>query len=213
MLERWMDKEEDETLLKRWQTPEETPPEIPPGIPRSAVRPDELRAQLGSMPQSTGPVIAPPIPQPGIPQDPFVSRMSDSGSSDYAPPSGIPQAGASTLGKAEQAIMGVPIVQTLNSGLSNMYANIARIPADIYDVFALPQNALASATGWDAIRAQSPEWLQNNPVAKYYDKASESSNYVNERWGKQGIGFEQLVDKGDIGEIVVFRPPGSYERP
>ena len=58
--------------------------------------------------------------------------------------------------------------RALNSGLARMNANIARIPAAIYDVAAIPQNAVARVTGLP-IAVKSPDWLINNPGAKFYD--------------------------------------------
>lgn len=63
---------------------------------------------------------------------------------------------------------------SLNAGLASMYSGIARVPALTYDAFALPQNLVARYADMPALRAQSPDWLMNNPVAKYYDKAQEA---------------------------------------
>ncbi len=74
----------------------------------------------------------------------------------------------------------------LNSGLSSMYAQTAKIPAEIYDIAALPQNLIAKyapnlkdtefakAIGYSGSQVKSPDWLQNNPISNFYDaKAKE----------------------------------------
>jgi len=62
--------------------------------------------------------------------------------------------------------------RSLNSGLSRLNANVARVPAVAYDIAALPQNLIAKAIGKSDYQVGSPEWLMDNPIAKYYDDAS-----------------------------------------
>ncbi len=66
-----------------------------------------------------------------------------------------------------------PLVEDLynsfNSGLANLWASVARMPAAVYDVAAIPQNFLVKSLGRDDLQVKSPEWLMNNPVAELYD--------------------------------------------
>lgn len=82
------------------------------------------------------------------------------------------------LGKVEQTVSDHSMMSTmysaLNSGLASMYSNVARVPALTYDAFALPQNLVAKYADIPELAVRSPDWLMNNPVAKYYDQAAES---------------------------------------
>lgn len=65
--------------------------------------------------------------------------------------------------------------KSLNTGVARLDAGIMRLPALAYDVAAIPQNAFVKAIGKPDWQARSPEWLINNPAAKYYDAAAEAS--------------------------------------
>ena len=58
-------------------------------------------------------------------------------------------------------------------GLARMYSSLAKAPAYVYDVAALPQNLTYKAMGSDK-RVRSPEWLRNNPVAQFYDEGAKA---------------------------------------
>lgn len=60
--------------------------------------------------------------------------------------------------------------EALNSGLAQFNATAARIPALAYSLYTLPQNAVAKFTGDKSYEAKVPDWLLNNPVAKFYDE-------------------------------------------
>ena len=60
------------------------------------------------------------------------------------------------------------------AGSAELGQGAARIPSLLYETAAMPQNLLADVTGWKWLEAKSPEWLKNNPVAKYYDKQVQS---------------------------------------
>lgn len=62
----------------------------------------------------------------------------------------------------------------LNSGLANLYSSAAKVPALAYDVAALPQNIIADKLDLPSLKTQSPEWLRNNPISKYYDNAAQA---------------------------------------
>jgi hypothetical protein len=89
-----------------------------------------------------------------------------------------------------------PYVQSFMSGLSKANENLTRIPAFAYDALALPQNVLEKMTGWQ-VGTKSPDWLMDNPLSTYFDKASESYNY--KKKGFEGESLETLVKKKEIG--------------
>lgn len=64
--------------------------------------------------------------------------------------------------------------RSLNAGFAQLDANLARLPAAVYDVAAIPQNLLVKAAGRPDLQVRSPEWLINNPVAKYYDSSAKA---------------------------------------
>jgi diguanylate cyclase (GGDEF)-like protein len=61
------------------------------------------------------------------------------------------------------------LYSALSSGMASTNAAIARIPSLIYSAAAIPQNIIAEKTGIKSLEARPPEWLINNPVARYYD--------------------------------------------
>uniref|UniRef100_A0A6H1ZBK5 Large polyvalent protein associated domain-containing protein n=1 Tax=viral metagenome TaxID=1070528 RepID=A0A6H1ZBK5_9ZZZZ len=61
------------------------------------------------------------------------------------------------------------IYNGVQSGLSSTWANVARTPAAMYDLAAIPQNFLVKALGKPELQVKSPEWMMNNPIAKTYD--------------------------------------------
>jgi hypothetical protein len=62
----------------------------------------------------------------------------------------------------------------LNSGLAQLYSSAARVPALMYDTAALPQNLVVKAFGHPELQVKAPDWLANNPVAKYYDEQAKA---------------------------------------
>lgn len=63
---------------------------------------------------------------------------------------------------------------SLAKGSASAMSSISRIPATIYDVAAIPQNLAAKFANRPDLMVKSPEWLLNNPVAKFFDKESNS---------------------------------------
>lgn len=59
---------------------------------------------------------------------------------------------------------------SLMSGFDRMNSNLAKAPALVYDAFAIPQNLVAKYADIPELQAKSPDWLMNNPAAKYYDE-------------------------------------------
>lgn len=59
-------------------------------------------------------------------------------------------------------------------GLSQLYTGIARIPATVYDIAALPQNIAVKALGKPELQVRSPDWLMNNPIAKFYEQQGQA---------------------------------------
>lgn len=82
------------------------------------------------------------------------------------------------LGRVERTVqdhsMMSTMVSALQSGMASMYSSVARVPALAYDAAALPQNLIAKYADIPELAVRSPEWLMNNPVAKYYDQAAQS---------------------------------------
>lgn len=86
----------------------------------------------------------------------------------------------------------------INKGLDHFYSGVAKWPAAVYQGAATLQNLFMKAIGKPERQVTAPDWLLNNPVAKYYDKAAESFNdqrQLNEsvtkligekQWGKVG---------------------------
>lgn len=66
------------------------------------------------------------------------------------------------------------LYKNLNSGLSRTYSLVAKTPALIYDIGAIPQNIVAKLTGDKSLEAESPSWLINNPISKYYDEQADA---------------------------------------
>ena len=64
--------------------------------------------------------------------------------------------------------------KSLQYGLSNMNAALSRFPAVAYDIAAIPQNLLVKISGHAELQVKSPDWLLNNPIAKFYDKAAQA---------------------------------------
>jgi len=60
--------------------------------------------------------------------------------------------------------------KSFQMGLSQFWASVARLPAVTYNLAALPQNLLMKAIGKADRQVRAPNWLLNNPVAKFYDK-------------------------------------------
>lgn len=63
---------------------------------------------------------------------------------------------------------------SLAHGLNFMYSKTAQVPALLYDTAALPQNLAARYLDMPDLRAQSPEWLRNNPVSQYFDAQAQA---------------------------------------
>lgn len=82
------------------------------------------------------------------------------------------------LGRTEELVRGFSTTRTLwnslNVGMARLNEQVARIPATVYDLAAFPQNLIARSVGRPDLEVQSPEWLANNPVAKYYAEAAKA---------------------------------------
>jgi hypothetical protein len=67
-----------------------------------------------------------------------------------------------------------PMFRSLMSGINrNINAPIARMGALAFDAYEAPLHAIDRLTGWK-LGNKAPEFLANNPLALYYDKASEA---------------------------------------
>lgn len=82
------------------------------------------------------------------------------------------------------------LFRSFTAGLAKTEAMIARIPgfalSAAYDVAATPQNLLAKTTGWN-IGARPPLWMSDNPISRYYDKASEAWSYNKETYKDENL--------------------------
>lgn len=63
---------------------------------------------------------------------------------------------------------------SLNYGLDQMYTDAAKIPALIYDIGAAPQNLFMKAIGKPERQVSAPDWLRNNPIAKFYERGKDA---------------------------------------
>lgn len=105
--------------------------------------------------------------------------------------------------------------KSLNSGMAGSNAMLARIPAATFDVAMYPGNVYLKATGQGDKQVRSPEWLRNNPVAKYYDaqqeawKVPEMDKSIIEQAGKgdfAGAGkslFSQLITNAPQQAVII----------
>ena len=82
------------------------------------------------------------------------------------------------------------------SGSARLGSGIARIPSFIYDIASIPQNLLAKLPGLSGLEVTSPEWLKDNPVAKYYDKQVELLNETTKQYNKTITGYLKMGDYG-----------------
>lgn len=84
---------------------------------------------------------------------------------------------------------------SLKNGLATMYSNVSKVPALAYDVFAAPQNFIANEFDLPGLKTQAPEWLMNNPAAKYYDEVSK-----NTRVPELETSISESIGKGEYGK-------------
>jgi len=75
---------------------------------------------------------------------------------------------ASTENLVQGYSTGRTLWNSLQTGLAKLNVQLAKVPATVYDVAAFPQNFIASSLGHPELEVRSPEWLANNPVAKFY---------------------------------------------
>lgn len=99
--------------------------------------------------------------------------------------------------------------QTL-SGLDNLNAQIARIPAYVYNLASLPQNLIVSMLGRPDWQVEAPNWLVNNSVAKYYERSAELHNKYDERFGFITETDENWIQTKRLKEPVDFFKEGEW---
>ena len=94
-----------------------------------------------------------------------------------------------------------PAVRSVLSGLDRVNAGIARIPAYVHGLAMAPYNVLEKAgmTG-EYGPAKTPEWLVDNPVAKYYDQSAKSRSFKEGKY--KGETFESILERGKPSEIA-----------
>jgi hypothetical protein len=82
------------------------------------------------------------------------------------------------LTKTESLVQGYSgmdrLWRTANSAMANLNADIAKFPATLYDIAAVPQNLLAKAVGHPEMQVQASEGFRNNPIANFYSRQMEA---------------------------------------
>ena len=87
--------------------------------------------------------------------------------------------------------------RSLLSGVNQLNASLARLPATALDTALLPGNLFYKAVGRPDLQGRSPDWLANNPVATYYDEAARAASTPDmERSILQEIGRGQYGSAG-----------------
>ncbi len=70
------------------------------------------------------------------------------------------------------------VARSAGVGLMNIYQGIAKIPAQAYDIAAMPQNALFKAMGREDLLVESPEWARKNAFTEYYRQSAEAQQQL-----------------------------------
>ena len=79
---------------------------------------------------------------------------------------------------------------------------MASIPETLYDIAAIPQNALAAATGWDiAVTAEGfkKEFGIKNYILDYYIEEQEKLGLINKEFGLQNFDSQSLSESFSAG--------------
>ena len=85
---------------------------------------------------------------------------------------------------------------SFQAGSAGLGAGIARVPAFIYDLAAMPQNKLSQLPGLSGLEVTAPEWLRDNPIAVYYDKQVELLNETKKKYDKTITGYLKVGEYG-----------------
>jgi len=77
----------------------------------------------------------------------------------------------STMREFHQAKEGTAkqIYRSLQYGLGQFNESLSRLPAAVYDAFAMPQNFIAENFNIPSLSVRAPEWLRENKAAEYYE--------------------------------------------
>lgn len=87
----------------------------------------------------------------------------------------------------------------LMSGMWQATSAVSKAPAFIYDVAALPQNALMKAVGRPDLQVSAPDWLRDNTVARVADRQAQG---INESLPEMSADIIGLIGSGDFSKAA-----------
>lgn len=87
----------------------------------------------------------------------------------------------------------------LMSGMSQATSSVSKAPAFLYDVAALPQNALMKAVGRPDLQVSAPDWLRDNTVARVADRQAQG---INESLPEMSSDIIGLIGSGDFSKAA-----------
>lgn len=93
---------------------------------------------------------------------------------------------------SSMADVGDKALRSIDVGLATASASAARLPGLAYQLAVTPGNLIASAMGRPDLQYEAPDWLLNNPVAKFYDKQAEQYKIP-----ELDISITDSIKKGD----------------
>lgn len=62
--------------------------------------------------------------------------------------------------------------RAIQTGSAALGSSLARLPSLAYSIAAIPQNIIAEQFDIPSLATQAPEWLNDNPIATYYDEST-----------------------------------------
>jgi len=95
------------------------------------------------------------------------------------------------------------LARNFQAGVYELGADMARFPAVLYSLAAVPQNAIVNAIGRPDLEVGAPEWLLNNPAAEWYDQLAEGMVSENQQHTESITGS---LSRGQYGDA--FRELG-----
>jgi len=97
------------------------------------------------------------------------------------------------------------LFNNLREGSTTLGQHMASIPETLYDIAAMPQNALADATGWD-IGVNSEEFKEEfgikNYILDYYIEEQEKLGLINQEFGLQNFENQGISDSFSAGNYM-----------
>lgn len=126
--------------------------------------------------------------------------------------------------KVEDTVSAYGLLKTLHKSFnSNFYSGLssaAKIPAFVYELGAIPQNAIAKLSGHPDRQVEAPDWAYNNPVTKFFDRTAQmfhtpemDTSIIDEAvnngdYKKAGIGFATQV-VGAMPQTLILLSTGA----